>query len=247
MYSFDFDSAYGALAQAIEKAPEDPLPYAARSAALLFSELDRMGVLKSEFFASNKRIASKQQNISPDASVKARLDADIETAKRLAGATLDRESENANALLAMAMAWGIAADYTALVEKRQFGSLSVAKQSHKYANQLRKARPDLHDALLTTGLSEYILGSLPFFVRWFVKFEDTEGSKQKGIEQLKVVARSGRLYKPFAKILLAIVNVREKRYQTAFVLLDDLSREFPENPLLRAEADRLRERLQPAP
>ena len=109
MYSFDFDSAYGALAQAIEKAPEDPLPYAARSAALLFSELDRMGVLKSEFFASNKRIASKQQNISPDASVKARLDADIETAKRLAGATLDRESENANALLAMAMAWGIAA------------------------------------------------------------------------------------------------------------------------------------------
>ena len=78
-------------------------------------------------------------------------------------------------------------------------------------------------------------------------FSNSLADNNQVIEQLKVVARSGRLYKPFAKILLAIVNVREKRYQTAFVLLDDLSREFPENPLLRAEADRLREHLQPAP
>lgn len=246
MYSFDFVSAYGVLAHAIEKAPQDPLPYAARSAALLFSELDRMGVLKSEFFASNKRIASKRQNVSPDAGVKARLNSDMETAKRLAGATLASDPQDANALFSLAMAWGIAADYMALVEKRQFASLSLAKQSHLYATQLRKARPDLYDAMLTTGLSEYILGSLPFFVRWFVKFEDTEGSKEKGIEQLKVVARAGRLYKPFAKILLAIVNMREKRYQAAYALLDDLSREFPENPLLRAEAARLRDRLRPA-
>jgi hypothetical protein len=61
---------------------------------------------------------------------------------------------------------------------------------------------------------------------------------------LEVVAQRGNLYKPFAKILLAIVHVREKRHAEAYALLDSLSREFPENPLLRTEAARLLDRVE---
>jgi hypothetical protein len=244
MYNFDFAGAHDALAGAILEEPEDPLPYSARSAAHLFSELDRLGILESEFFADNKRITSKKRRVSPDAAVRAKLQADVAKAQDLAGAKLAVDPDDANALFAMSMSWGISADYAALVEKRHLGSLSIAKKSNHYANLLRKTRPEYYDALLTTGLSEYIIASLPFFVRWFVKFDDVEGSKQRGIEQLEVVAQRGNLYKPFAKILLAIVHVREKRHAEAYALLDSLSREFPENPLLRTEAARLLERVE---
>jgi hypothetical protein len=60
------------------------------------------------------------------------------------------------------------------------------------------------------GLSEYILGSLPFFVKWFVKFDDTKGSKQSP-SKISIAAKNGRFLGPFARILLAVAALREKK------------------------------------
>ncbi len=126
-------------------------------------------------------------------------------------------------------------DYTALVENRQLSSLSSARRANDYAQQLLKINPQYYDAYLTTGLNEYLLGSLPFFVRWFVHFDGVNGSKDQGIENLKLVARSGRYLRPFAKILLAICYLREKQPRETQKLLAALATEFPENPLLPKE------------
>jgi hypothetical protein len=42
--------------------PQEPLPYAVRAAAYLFFELDRLGILESQFLISDKRIADKKSS-----------------------------------------------------------------------------------------------------------------------------------------------------------------------------------------
>ena len=134
-------------------------------------------------------------------------------------------------------------DYMALVDKRQFGSLTPSKRSNDYAQRLLKLDPKFYDAYLTAGFSDYVVGSLPFFIRWFVHFDNVSGDKQKGKENLELASREGHYFKAFAKILLSICALREKRPRDAQRLLAELSREYPENALYRREVAKLNAKL----
>lgn len=140
-----------------------------------------------------------------------------------------------NALFALTISGGLLTDYTSLIEKKNIASLSMAKETQADAVRLLKIDPNYGDAYLTTGFSEYLLGSLPFFVRWFTHFDATEGSKQVAIEKLQRVAKTGQYLGPFARLLLAIIYLREDQPSQSELLLSGLSREYPENQLLKVE------------
>ena len=84
-------------------------------------------------------------------------------------------------------------------------------------------------------MAEYILGSLPFFMRWFVRMDDIQGSKERGIRNVELVARQGHYFKPFAKILLGIAYLRAKRPNDTKRLMVELARDYPGNPLFQKE------------
>jgi hypothetical protein len=140
----------------------------------------------------------------------------------------------------MCISLGVTTDYRALVEKRHLKSLSSAEQSNAYAVRLLKSDPTFYDAYVTTGLSEYLVGSLPFFMRWFVHFDDIRGSKRQAVKNLELVIHHGRYLAPFAQIVLSIIDLREKRPEETRKLLADLARNYPGNPLFRQELARLR-------
>jgi hypothetical protein len=133
----------------------------------------------------------------------------------------------------------------ALVEKRQIGSLSPARRSNGYAQRLLKLDPRFYDAYLTAGFSEYMIGSLPFFIRWFIHFDNVDGNKQRGIANLQLVAREGRYLGPLAKVFLGIIDLREKKPEEARKLLAELAHDYPGNPLYRKELDKLKLKLGP--
>jgi hypothetical protein len=234
MYNFDFPASHEILNQCIAAHPQDPLPYAFRAAADLFYEMDRLGILESEFLVDDKRIATKKK-LLPDAAVRAQFYKALDDSGSRAEAVLAANPDDRSALFAMCIAQGVATDYMALVEKRQFSSLSPARRSNNYAQRLLKLDPKYYDAYLTTGFSEYMIGSLPFIIRWFVHFDNVSGSKERGVEELRLVAREGHYFKPFAKILLGVVDLREKKPQAARDLLVDLASDYPDNPLFRKE------------
>lgn len=238
MYRLDFTGAQNLITGVIQKNPSDPLGYAVLSSAHLFHELDRLAILESEFFGNDKKIAEKKK-LKPDERIRAELFAAIDKTRALSGEILKTRPNDTNALFAMSIAAGIQTDYLALVEKKQLGSLTYAKEAHKYAVRLLAIDSKFYDAYLTTGLSEYLLGSVPFFVKWFVKFEQAEGSKTVAVRNLELVTQNGRYFRPFAKVLLSIVHIREKRPMEAEKLLFDLNRQFPENPLFKKELDKL--------
>jgi hypothetical protein len=243
MYRHDFSGAQSLIKAYIERNPSEPLGYGVRTATYLFPELDRLKILEAEFFGDDKRILEKQKP-KPDPQVRAGLFESVEKTRKLSAAALASNPRDTNALFAMCIAMGVQTDYVALVEKRQVGSLSLARDSHNWALKLLAADPNFYDAYLTTGLSEYLTGSVPFFVRWFLRFDHTQGSKAQAVKNLSLVAEKGRYFRPFAKVLLAIIHLREKRPMKAEILMASLAREFPENPLFQKELAKLVNRRQ---
>jgi hypothetical protein len=243
MYDFDFPGSHQILDKYIAAHPNEPLPYAFRASAHLFFEMDRMGILESEFLVDDEKIAEKKKKLEPDPVTRKKFLQAVADAESRALTALKANPNDRDALFAMCVSQGVSTDYMAFVEKRQISSLSVAKRSNTYAQRLLKLDPKFYDAYLTAGVSEYMLGSLPFFVRWFVHFDNVDGNKQKGIDRLETVAREGHFFRPFSKILLGIIALREKRPRDAQRFLTELTRDYPDNPLFRRELTKVSAKL----
>ena len=238
LYNFDFRGAHGILDKIIASRPNDPLPYGFRAATFLFYELDRLGTLEGEFLSGDDWAYDKKK-LKPDPGIREQMLNALRALETRADAALKANPNDKDALFSMIIAQGLTADYMALVDKRQFASLSPSKRSNNYAQRLLKIDPKFYDAYMTAGFSEYVVGSLPFFIRWFVHWDNVSGSKEKGKQNLELAAREGRYFKAFARILLAICAIREKRPKDAQRLMADLARDYPANPLFRKELARL--------
>lgn len=247
MYSSDFSGAQNTISQYISEKPNDPLGYAVRASAFLFAELDRLGILESEFFESDKKISDGRQKLKPDRAAHDGFYAAVGKAQELAQATLDKNPNDTQALFAMCLSLGEMVDYMALIEKKQLSSLSVNKRSYREAKHLLQVDPLFVDANLTTGFTEYLVGSLPVVVRWFVKFDDVKGNKEQGFTSLKLVAKNGNYLRPLAKILLAAGYLREKQPAESQKLLAELKNEYPSNTLIQKEFSKVSASLERKP
>ena len=243
LYNFNFPATHEVLDRYIALHPEEAMPYAVRAAGCLFFELDRLGILESEFLIDDQRIARKGPPLVADRAVRAQFMKALDDAQARANATLAQDPNDRGALLALVMAQGVTMDYMAFVEKHQFRSLSPAERSNAYAQRLLRLDPKFYDAYLTAGISEYMVGSLPFFIRWFVHFDNVEGDKAKGVRSLELVSRQGHYLQAFAQILLGIIHLREKRPAEARKLLVDLAARYPGNPLFKKELRMLNAKL----
>jgi len=223
--------------------PEDPVGSASDAAAYLFEECYRQGVLTSAFFLDDKRSLGSIP-LKPDPELRAAFFAADQRAQDLAQVRLKTQPGDPNALFAMALSEGMLADYASLIDKRQLDSLKKIREADTYAKKLLAVAPDAADAYLGLGTANYFIGSLPGTKRFFLGFAGIHGDKNKGIQQIQIAADHGHYLRPFAKILLALAALREKRTEVARVQLSELVAEFPDNALFSSELANLK--LSPA-
>jgi predicted Zn-dependent protease len=241
-YNYDFANAQTILDEQIRAYPDDPLAYAVRAAGLLFAEYDRQNILEMEFFADDEKVTNKHRIIS-DPKIRARIFEATSEARKRAKERIATHPRDRDALLALCMATGIESDYSILIEKRYLRSFSLSKESQGYARTLLSLNPPSYDAYLTLGSVEYTVGSMNWFFKLFVHFDQIEGSKRKGMENLEKVANGGRYYKPLAKILLAVIYLRENQPQKSLQYMQELAKEFPQNPLAQTQIAKLTEKI----
>jgi hypothetical protein len=214
--------------------PGDPLGSVSEAASYLFEECYRQGVLTSEFFLDDKRL-SGEVAVEPDPAGRAAFFAADQRARDLSQLRLTTNADDADALFAMTLALGMQADYAALIDKHQLDGLRMIRNAGDYAKRLLQVAPDAADAYLVLGAANYVIGSLAPHKRLFLYFAGIRGDKREGIRQLGIVAARGRYLRPFAKILLALAALREKRTDLAQAQLTALVAEFPQNPLFVSE------------
>jgi len=238
LYNLDFAGAQKNFSSWETLHPDDPVGPVSEAAGLLFSEFNRLGVLESQFYENDNAFAARTK-LSPDSGIHSQFEAALDRAQSLAHARLAKDPKDRDGLFAMTLASGLQADYAALIEKKNLASLHYTKEASIWAQQLLAICNDCSDALIATGFSKYIIGSMSAPVRWLLKMGGLPGDKQAGIADLQTTAQHGHYLAPFARILLAIAYVRDKNKTGALELLNSLRAEFPGNTLFPREIGRL--------
>ncbi|HZQ96493.1 MAG TPA: hypothetical protein VFA67_15900 [Candidatus Sulfotelmatobacter sp.] len=238
LYNLDFSGAQKDFSSWQKQHPDDPVGPVSEAAGLLFSEFNRLGVLEAQFYESDAAF-EKRTKLTPDPRVREHFQSALSRAQTLARGRLAKDPQDRDALFALTLCSGLQADYAALIENRNLASLHYAKEASASAQQLLAVCSDCYDALLATGFSKYVIGSMAAPVRWILRMGGLRADKQQGIADLKTTAERGHYLAPFARILLAIAYVREKDKGRAIELLAGLQREFPGNTLFPREIARL--------
>lgn len=241
LYNLDFAGAQKDFSVWQNEHPDDPVGPVSEAAGFLFSEFNRLGVLESEFYSDDSTFMARPR-LTPDPAIKDHFKDAIGRAESLAHARLAKDPKDRDGLFALTLSSGLQADYAALIEKRNMASLHYTKQASLSAQQLLEVCRDCYDALLARGFSKYVIGSMSAPVRWILRMGGLPADKQGGIADLQMTAEHGHYLAPFARILLAIAYVREKRNSQALQLLSDLRRDFPGNTLFPREIEHLSHR-----
>jgi hypothetical protein len=238
MYNLLFDKAHQTFKTYESQRPEDPLGPVSDAAACLFSEFERLHVLQSEFFTSDKNYLAANKR-PPDPATKARFENDLEKARQLAQAQMRQPGGKANAMFADTLRMGLEADYLALIERRDFAALTEIKKARELAEQLLATYPSYYDAYIAVGVENYLLSRKAAPVRWLLRASGSQTDKQTGIEKLRLTAEKGDYLMPYARLLLAIAALRDGNYNDARKLLSWLADHYPRNNLYRDELVKL--------
>lgn len=238
MYNLHFPEAHAIFAKYMVEHPEDPMGPVSDAAAYLFSEFHRTGVLDMQLFTNDTNYL--QHKIVPDPAVKKAFDAALDKADGLSDAVLAQHPNDATALFAKTLSFGLRADYASLLERRDLAGFQYTKAGSAYAHRLLAVDPTAYDAYLAVGMENYILGLKPAPVRWLLQLAGGETNRVLGEHDLELTAAQGHYLKPLAKLLLSVAAVRDKDIAKARELLSSLAQEFPNNPLYAQQLAKLK-------
>ncbi len=214
--------------------PADPFGFVATAASYLFEEFYRQSVLTSDFFLDDKKFLRGIEG-KPDPERMKNFDAELAQARKLAGARLSKDKNDAAGLFALTMAAGMESNADSILERKHLDGLKRMKEANEHAKLLLAHRPDANDAWVAPGSADYIIGCLSGGTRMVLWFGGIHGDKKLGMELVGKTADKGRYLEPFAKVLLALAARREKQDALAQKLLHELTDEFPDSPLFAAE------------
>ena len=238
LYNLDFNAAHVHFGQWMTAHPDDCLGSASDAAAYLFTEFNILGVLDIELFADDNRFTSRTRP-PVDPALKKGFNDRIDQSNRLADAALQRNPNDSNALYCKAVTSGMQADWASLIDRHEYGAFKYSELASKYAKQALAINPTLYDANLAVGIENYMLSLKAAPIRWFLGMAGAGTNKAEGVRLLKLTAEQGHYLAPFARLMLAVGELRDGRTQSGKQILIGLSQEFPKNTLYQRQIARL--------
>jgi tetratricopeptide (TPR) repeat protein len=234
-YNLEYDQALADFDRAIALDPNDPDLHNHAAETVVFHEMFRDGALESQLVTGNNSLL-RRARLNPSPDTQQRFLGEIQKALYLEQARLRRNPNDAGALYAMGITYGLRANYFFLVQKDWVSALHDSTTARKAHNRVSELDPSNVDARLVQGLHDYVIGSLPAFYKMFGFLIGFHGDKARGIQTVEQVAAHGSLDRIDAQIFLAAIYRRERQPAKALPLVESLIARFPRNYLLRFEA-----------
>lgn len=233
-YNLEYDQALAGFKQAVRENPADPSRYNHLALTLLYREMFKAGALESEMVTGANPFF-RRGKLEPAAEVESAFQQATADAMSRAQAAIDRNPKDVEATYALGVAHGLRGNWNFLVRKAYVDALRDLTASRKLCNHVLELDPSFVDAKLVQGLHDYVVGSLPSYVRMVGFLAGFRGDKDTGVAALKDVSVRGSRNATDAKMLLGVIYRREKRPQEAIALLDELIPKYPRNYLFQFE------------
>jgi hypothetical protein len=238
MYNLQFEAAHNVFHRFEEQHPSDPMGPVSDAAAYLFFAFDRLKILRSDFFRKDGNFTERKK-LTLDAKVKRDFEADLDRSKQLADSILQKSPDDTTALLATVTRIALHADFEALIDKQNMQALREIKEAQREADKLLAICSDCYDADLAIGVENYLLSQKSAPERWLLRLTGAQTDKEVGMQKLRSVAWRGHYFRAYAKVLLAIADLRDGNKAEAKQLIAGLAQEFPKNDLFKDELRKL--------
>ncbi len=230
LYNLDYETARNRFQKMVELAPDSPAGPECMASSLWVQQLNQSWELKATLYSS-----SADSKLQVDRNQADEFHKWVRRAKQLAQARLRKDPRDVEALYFLGAAEGVEASYAAGVERKFMAAFRAGNDSVDHHREVLKLAPDFHDAELTIGLMNYVVGSLPLPTKMLVATMGVRGSKKRGLEMLERVASEGKWAHDIARVLLIDLYKREKRWDDAAKTARELATRYPHNYLFKLQ------------
>lgn len=233
-YTLDYDGALTCF-EKVEKAhPQEPIAVDYVLDTVVFRELNRLDLLDTTFYANDGFLTGKH-TVVEDPAVRDRVRQLADQAIAQADARLHHNGADVNALYARGWALSLEATYDAMVERAFTGSLRMALNARGDHAEVLRLDPNYTDGNLVVGTYEYVVGALPFSFRLVVGIAGVHGSKERGMEMLRIAADRGVTTSVEARTCMMLFLRREAKYSEALEIAHSLAEQYPQGFLFQLE------------
>jgi len=230
LYNLDFSTAQQGFEALTRTYPENPEYWNALASSLWLKITYDQQKLNIESFSGRASFGTKdsKEGVSPEDEK--RLRDTVATAMAKAQAILDKNPNDVHALYALGIANATMASFEGTVKRSYLTAHSRAKTARSLHQQVLKLDPNFDDARLSVGTYDYVIGVIPAFFRYLLApLGVRSAGKDAGIRELETAAAKGKLASTDARMVLTVVYVREKKYDEALKLINDLHGKYPRN------------------
>jgi len=233
LYNMDYTAARDRFESLGRLAHQHPAAQLYQATTLWLEILNRQRRLRSNLFSGNSFFAETEETVDP--ATDRRLRAFANAAIGRCQHALAAHPNDTEALYYQGMAHGLIASYEATVNRSFFSALRNGLSAVRLHEKVLKLDSGYVDARLTTGTYNYIMGSLPLYVKILAALGGYRGSRERGLEAIQTVAEHGRWAKDDARVALLTFYTRERRYADALQTVSELAQKYPHNYVFQLE------------
>jgi tetratricopeptide (TPR) repeat protein len=236
-YNMEYDRATQEFEKILERHPNDPAAVNHLLTSVLMRNLYETGGMNTGDYTNDSFIGHAPRPSDP--KVKQRIKELAHRAEALEEQELKANPKDVDALYCRGVTRAQFAVYTGLVERAWFSALRNAVAARHDHEHVLEIDPDYVDAKMVVGTHNYVVGNLPWSIKVAAALAGLNGSRDKGLEYLREVAKTDGENSVDAKVLLSLFLRREHKYDEALGYMQELSSKYPGNHLFATEVANL--------
>ena len=236
--NLEYDDAKQQLHALGDAHPADLRTWNYLAIATLYQEMFQRGVLESGVYGQGGAVF-KPSKVAVTPSFQQEFFSALDKAQGLAEQRLKNDPKDKDAMYWAGVSHGTRATYHFTLRKEYMPALHEATDAYKYHRDLLKLDPTYVDSYLIVGMNNYVVGSLPWYVKALATLTGRHGDRAEGLRQVKRVTEEGNYAREDAKLMLAVLYQREKMYPQALSLYQEMAHSYARNYLLQYEVSSL--------
>ncbi len=228
IYNMDYAEARQTFVSLEIQYPYHPAPPLYLACILWLEEMLHRQDLDLSRFVSASYFSQKTAKTMP-AEERASFFEYLKKSEKLANNILAKNRTDKDGRYFLATIYGLRSSFAITVDHSLREGFSNGNKAYSQCRQLVEEDPDYYDAYLTVGIYEYIVGSIPWYLKWMAFVIGAHGNKKEGLEHLALASGKGQYIKNEATLVEMVLYVREHQYSEALALARFLADRFPRN------------------
>ena len=235
-YNLDLDEALNCFQNAIDTEPQTPASFRAVAGTYLLKIAFSRGTVTMDDFLGDDVAADMIHVSPPPLELASPFRRQAERALALADQQVEAHPSDADAHYQVGTTIGLLASYAATVDGQILGAMKLARRAYQESSTALTLDPGRKDAGLLVGTYQYLVSTRSLPVRWLAHLVGLGSDKARGIEMIEAAAHYPGENQTDARVMLALVYNRERRFDEALNVFAGLRALYPRNRLLWLES-----------